>query len=700
MTKMPSFRLPALVLIGSLLGSIAYAAPELFVDSHATPGGKGSATSPFQTIADAVKAAPDGGTITIKAGSYRESVAIANKKNKDAPLVIRAAEGERVIVTGFDALQGWKDEGNGLYSLITPDRVNDLYVAGSHQRLARFPDAQLPWAKVTQVDAAAGKVQLDQFPPIPAGEEKSLILCSVGTVGNTEVFYRLSSIDPATKTVSFPPTTGLNPRVGDPGLLINAPSFIKYPGEWTCQQIDDKTWKTIFRPKSADDLQKTETRSIKRPIVFDLANVSNVVFEGLEISSGLRCGINAIGSDHLQIKRCLIYNNSRGIMTDNVSDVLIDSSIIFANHHGVLATQGKNFTLQGCEVALNEEDGIDVCGRGLQDPKAAPFEDVTLRNCYFHGHIYLGHPDNTQSWGNVHGLNYENDLIMLGGNSSGQLEDCDNLKVTNSAMVGSDNYHFNLGIARGLHTDVHDAEFTKDTFAFAGSICINMPKTVHGVKSFRNVFLQNHSIFTGSNFSSGNNLFWAHGGAKDGLVISMLTGKQVEYASLPDFQALDKNYEVGSQKADPQFKNVPVCLLRARGFTTPSNAVTIVQDPGKTFAVGDNIEVNGDGILRKIDSVNGQVITFSPPLPAAPFRDLILWNWGTKTDTQIDLTSPVVGGKDQPGCNINVAAYQRGELDGSGKRSIPTLSPDLKAIMPNPNDFIFPYYLYLQGRFD
>jgi hypothetical protein len=550
------------------------------------------------------------------------------------------------------------------------------------------------------VDPAAGTVQLDQFPSIPAGEEKSLILCVVGTVGNTEVFYRLSSIDPATKTVSYPPTKGLNPKLGDPALLINAPSFIKYPGEWTCQQIDDKTWKTIFRPKSADDLPKTETRSIKRPIVFDLSSVSNIAFEGLEISGALRCGINVLNSDGLQIKRCLVYNNSRGISTDNTSNVLIDSCMVFANHHGVLALQGKNFTLQGCEVALNEEDGVDVSGRGLQDPKAPPLENVTFRNCYIHGHIYLGHADDTQSWGNVHGLTYENDLLMMGGNSSGQLEDCDNLKVVNSAMVGSANYHFNLGIARGLHTDVHDAEFTNNTFAFAGAICINMPKTVHDVKSFKNVFLQNHSIFTGPNFSSGGNLFWAHGGEKDGLIVSMLTGKQIEYSSIPEFQALDKNYEIGSQKADPQFKNVPVCLLRANGFTTPPNAVTIMKDPGKTFAVGDNIEVNGDGVLRKIDGVNGQVITFSPPLPSAPFRDLVLWNWGTKTDTQIDLTSPVAGGKDQPGSNINVAAYQRGELDGSGKRSIPTLTPDLKAIMPNPNDFIFPYYLYLQGRFD
>ena len=689
------------VLCASVLGRIAAADPELFVDSHAAPGGSGTATAPFQTISEAVKAAPNGGTIIVKGGIYRETVTIANKKNKDVPLTIQAAAGERVVVTSFDVVQGWKEEGKGLYSLTVPARLNDLYVSGSHARLARFPDAQSPWAKITVVDPAAGTMQLDQFPTLAAGEEKSLCVCDVGTAGNIDLLIRVKTVDPTTKTVTFEPVKVSPPRVNDPVLLFNAPSFLKYPGEWACEQIDEKSWKVVYWPKSPNDLQKTETRAAGRPVVFDISNSSNVALIGLEVSGGGHRGINAQNCDQLQIKRCLIYDNGiGGINVDTCTGTLVDSCVIFENRSGILANSGSGFTMQGCEIAFNEEDGIDYSGRGLQDPKSPPMKDVVLRNNYIHGHIYLGHPDNTQCWGNVDGVTYENNLIMLGGNSSGQLEDCENLKVRNCAMVGSGNYHFNLGTARGLHTAVYNAEFTNDTLALAGSIPINMPKDVHDVKVFNDVFLQNRPIYNGTNLTSGNNIYWSRGDDKDGLIISNREGHQVGYTTIADFQKLDPGFEVNSQEADPQYKNIPVCILRGLGFTTPPNSVTIMKDVGKTFAVGDNIEVCGDGVPRKIDSVNGQVVTFTPPLPSAPFRDLVIWNWGADTNTQIDLTSPVVGGKDQPGSNINVAAFQRGELDGSGKRSLPTLTPEAKAAWPNPSDFVFPYYLYLQGRFD
>jgi parallel beta-helix repeat protein len=687
------------ILALGFISTLAHAASEFFVDTHAAAGGSGTANAPFQTISDAVKAADKGGTITVKAGSYRELVTIANVKGADAPLVIRAAPGERVIVTGFDAIQGWKDEGNGLYSVTVPHRLNDLYVGGAHQRIARFPDAQSLWAKITQVDAAATTVQLSDFPAqIPAGEEKSLCLCDVGTAGNVDVQMRLKSVDPTTKSVTFDPLKGTPPRVGDPVILFNAPSFIKFPGEWACQQIDDKNWKVVFRPKSPHDLQKTETRA--RSGIFAITASSNIVLQDLEIAGGSYHSVEATNTDNFQVKHCIVYGNGVGLYFTDCTNTLVDSCLIFSNRHGILVNSGDGFTVQGSELAMNEEDGVDIAGRGLQDPKAPPLKNVTFRNDYIHGHLYLGHPDNTQSWGNVDGLNYENDLIMLGGNSSGQLEDCENLKITNSAMIGSDNYHFNLGLARGLHTAVYNVDVEHSTLAFAGSICINMPEGVHDVKVFHDVFLQNHSIYDGSNLTSGDNLFWAHGNPKDGLIINKRDGRMTEYSSLADWQKVDPKFEVGSQLADPQFKNVPVCLLRANGFTAPPNQVVIVKDPGKTFAVGDTVEVCGDGVGRKITAVNGQTITFDPPLPSAPFRDLVLWNWGQKTDFQIDLSSPVAGGKDQPGCNINVAAYQRGELDGTGKRSIPALPPELKAAWPNPSNLTFPYYLYLKGRFD
>ncbi len=76
----------------------------------------GTAAKPLKTIGAAARVVQAGDTVTIRAGVYREAVTVKANGNAEAPIVFRAADGERVVVTGADRITDWRkvegSEGN------------------------------------------------------------------------------------------------------------------------------------------------------------------------------------------------------------------------------------------------------------------------------------------------------------------------------------------------------------------------------------------------------------------------------------------------------------------------------------------------------------------------------------------------------------------------------------------------------------
>jgi len=67
----------------------------------------GSAAQPFKTISDAVAKVKPGDTVTIKAGTYHEQVALKTSGAAGKPITIQAAPGETVILDEADVVTGW-----------------------------------------------------------------------------------------------------------------------------------------------------------------------------------------------------------------------------------------------------------------------------------------------------------------------------------------------------------------------------------------------------------------------------------------------------------------------------------------------------------------------------------------------------------------------------------------------------------------
>jgi len=147
----------------------ATAAPPGTVEVHVSPTGDdsqpGDAAHPKQTIAAALKLAKRGGHVVLHAGVYHEGpIGVYAKATAAAPLVIRAAAGEQVVLDGSDpaaVVNGWKPQGNGYFSRAFAGDTHLICAqsdrTGAVRRMYRI-DKQADFAS-----RRAGQYRFDQF---------------------------------------------------------------------------------------------------------------------------------------------------------------------------------------------------------------------------------------------------------------------------------------------------------------------------------------------------------------------------------------------------------------------------------------------------------------------------------------------------------------------------------------------------------
>ena len=544
---------------------------------------------------------------------------------------------------------------------------------------------------------AGNEVRVEAVPKLSAGQEKGLC-ASLFTKSSENFCGLLANFNAAAKSFPFSVGSWTKVNLDDPILFFNAIDLIKNPGEWACQPLDDGTYKVAYLPRNAQELEQTQTHVRDTVVTIGILGrdiCRNVRLEGLEIAGGSSVGIRANNVENLTISRCVIYNsgnaatvNGAGIFCDKCNHTRIESCIIFANMHGIGMTQGDGNVITGCEVAFNDNDGIDITGRKTMPE--APQTNATIDHNYFHHHIYLGHADNSQIWGNLEGFYFNHNLSIIGGQNL-MTEECKKLRCSDSVMISAGARHVILG-----HENAFDAHFKNMIFMFGNFGSIGFSSNTTGVEVFDNVFYESKMIYGGVDPKGGRNLHFMPSGTN---VLTCKVGDKVNSYKSPAELHAANGLEADSKVADPQFKNVPLAQFISAA-PTKSTPNTLYFDPKKhsdaypvMFAkvtAGDTVEVNADGVSRKVQSKGADFIVIDPPLPTAPHREVFVWYWGKKTDIKLDLSSPICNGKTQPGTPFNIAAYQRGELDGSGKRSLPELSEEAKTAWPEPCNYIYP----------
>ena len=238
------------------------------------------------------------------------------------------------------------------------------------------------------------------------------------------------------------------------------------------------------------------------------------------------------------------------------------------------------------------------------------------------------------------------------------------------------------------HSNTTNFRLHNNTVAFSGYGCLSLTGHTYDVKD--NVFVTGHAgpmygVRGIKGYTGDRNLLWNAPGLTRRKV---LVSDKAWHDDLAGFQAAS-GQDAASVYDDPKFRNAPrsLAVIDSHRLTDCTRETWILRKGFPPFGAGQTVEVNFDGVARKVTAVGGGSITVAPPLRVKPTKGWLIANWGDKTDLKLDLRlkpeSPgaKLGAAGKPaGSTIDISAYRRGDFDGDGRRDLPPLPADLAPV--------------------
>lgn len=116
------------LLVAACMFSLGVYAKEYHVSRKGDDDAAGNFDHPFKTIAAANRVARAGDTVTVHTGTYREWVDPMYGGTNDANRILyRAAEGEKVIITGAEEIKGWQAVNKNVWKVTIDNRFFGAY---------------------------------------------------------------------------------------------------------------------------------------------------------------------------------------------------------------------------------------------------------------------------------------------------------------------------------------------------------------------------------------------------------------------------------------------------------------------------------------------------------------------------------------------------------------------------------------------
>jgi len=644
---------------------------EIWVDAAsqaAAPDGTKAAA--FRTIGSGLKAVSPGDTVILRAGVYRESVRVPGGQ-AGKPVTLRAAPGQRVIVSGAVPVGQWKRHDGGVYTATLDFRPARLLVGHRELPVARQPNEG--WWAVQAADQltlrAAAAEKLKAVPAEFAGGQAYIWTRH----GNTFFTVPVAAIDRDKGAVTVVrKSKWMTLGAGDRLRLQNHPSLIDRPGEWAVvpEGAEGRMFRLYYRPAAAADLARVVAPRETRQVI-SVYSAGHVRIEGLEVAAAQGSGIAVNRSHDVTITRCIVHNNGKsGIALRDCRDVTVSRCIVRRNYTGVTLHTMTRSTVEQCDIGHNGMDGLIISWNS---------SDVTARRNYLHHHLLWGHPDNLQLYRGVKNIRFIDNLLLAAGQSI-MMEEVTGGLMQGNMIVGSAAYSVIFG-----HRNTTDFRVHNNTVAFTGYGCMSLTARDYDVKG--NVFVTGHAgPMYGTRgvkgYTGDRNLFWNAPGLTRATV---LASDKAWHRTLGDFQAAT-GQDKESVYGDPKFRSAPqgLAAIDSRRLTECTRDTWPLRRGHPPFSAAQTVEVNFDGVPRKVTAVRGDTITVTPPLPAKPTKGWIVANWGDKTDLALDLRlaadSPgakLAADGGAVGSKVDIAAYRRGDFDADGKRDLPAVPKEL-----------------------
>lgn len=645
----------------------ACGAREIWVDGASkAPAPDGSRGAAYRTIAGGLKQAKPGDTVVVRAGVYRESVRVPSGSD-EKPVTLKAAAGQRVIVSGAVPVTGWKKAEGGLYTAALGFRPKRLLVGFREQPVAREPNEGWWTSEAAKDTALRDAAHLKGLRQDVTGGEAYIWTQH----GNTFFTVPIASLDRKRGEIAVVrKSKWMKLTDGDKYYLKNHPSLIDSPGEWAVQADGDR-FKITFRPVRPADLAAVQApKEIRR--VVHVYKAKNVRIDGLEVAAAAKTGIELNGSENVTVSRCVAHSNGyTGIGVRDCKRVTVRRCISWRNYCGITLGTTTAATIEANDVGYNGMDGLIVSWKSA---------DVTVRRNYLHHHLLWGHPDNLQLYRGVTNMRFVDNLLLAAGQSI-MMEETSRGVLKGNMIVGCGANSVIFG-----HRNADDYQVHNNTIALAGYGCISFTGKNYDVRE--NVVMTGHGgclygVRGVKGYAADRNLFWNAAGVASKMVLASDKGWHRELEPFQQATGQDAN----SVYADPRFRNGPVAfgVLDWRRLTDCTRDTWYLRRGHGPVGVGDVVEVNFDGVVRKVTAVEGAKITVSPGLAAKPTKGWLVCNWGSKTDLSLDLRLR----KDSPGAKlsatggpvgstIDIAAYQRGDFNADGRRDLPDLPPELR----------------------
>lgn len=552
----------------------------------------GSRPAPWKTVSRGVRDLKPGDTLTVGPGVYRETVTVTCRGTAAAPITIQAAPGAPVVITGADVVAGW--------------RKCTQEIAAGHRLAEQIYYADIPWHPTVLYDAK-----------------------------REQALARL------------------------PG--------VNWPGQWAWEKTGEKTARVFYFP-AGGAIGDGAVALPRRPCQMVLGGAAHVIVDRFDMGYGAYThsaasvvlvnpeGAGEGGGQGIVIRNCSMHHHKRfGVLIRKCDKPKLQKCLISENSYGVMLGNNNGALIEQCEIGRNTIDGFRDTYEG---------RDTVVRRCYIHHHFdSAAHPDNIQLHDNVKNILFDSNLIICGGQSV-MMSKTDGVTFRNNVILGSAANMIVCG-----HNNTINATFERNTFAlWAGSMFAFGGGT--GYKMSGNILVNQGGVMfywvpKGATCESDRNLFWVEPGHAASR--PRWCGKGVSYIVLADYQKATP-WETHSEFKDPKFASAPTYVAkqdwRRRDQCTRERVV--VRHPN-LFKAGDHVETNFDGIVRTVKAVEGDVVVIDPPM-AKQTVFILLCNWKEKTKFTYDYKTPL--GK-KYGSSISVPGFMKGDFDGDGKRDVP-----------------------------
>lgn len=659
--------------------------------ASADDGNAGTAARPLKTIGAALARVAPGDTTLVKAGIYREDVRIAASGQPEQPITLKAAPGERVVVSGADPVTGWRQAGREevrgnpnwqkIYVAEVAFKTRSLFQDGRQLPVARWPKVRKTKLMSQSGDATrlVDAVNLTQ----PAGFWDGGILTVRDASTTNYDSGTITAYDAAKHELVVDKPRRVELEGGkDEYFIKNVPSIITRPGEWSIDTSAEPCRIYLWPLGDADPntcSMEAAVRGARRLVMWE-DGVGHLVIDGLEIRHALDLGLGAWGSESKRghdvvVQNCIIHHNGGGGIDIGFNErVAIRRCIVARNgSNGIGMPYNNNCLVEECEVFGNAVDGI-VFGWYAQD-------NLVRRN-YVHNQWDMTHPDGFQTFRNVNVLALEDNLFLNTG-QGWQCETTHQSTVTGNMWIGTRGGTLNLSPRDYKNKDGTvfkpncDFVITRNTLAFNGQ---------------NNVSLLDTFIVTDNVMSS---MGWMQPGANWQRDYNLYIDYRPDAATQPFNRkgvaggTFAETNDTHSRTGNPKFLNAPENVYKINGkkFDQCTPSKLYLSMSSGDFAAGDHVELNWDGRVRKVTEVGGDYVVFAPPLEYVhPYGWDVVGNWRGNRNFALDLRlakdSPGrgmgQGGKDV-GSTIDIQAYARGDFDGDGRRDLPPPVKDLES---------------------